>query len=285
MSVANPHLIELRTERTRGKAAPSKRNAALDMLRARRTGQKVIDLSSESEAPTTPRRALYDHEPGSEGESQQDEDEDKDEEWRTENIRQSLRDEEDEYDEDFVVDDEEDVIGAPNVLEDIPLEFTRHAHKRTKEHFKDVVEWMVHNKLNPAFPRDDPVYRVAFYKLDDEVRGYAGSKFLSAAWTGDFARAIKARPKWSDVSVPVKILDGLQHCDACNRRNHPASFIVTFGGKAYDKDTLENISDDDEEENTSDEDDDAKSRDAVGNVLPSVDKQYYVGRSVAPFPK
>ncbi|MCJ1437880.1 hypothetical protein MMC27_007267 [Xylographa pallens] len=270
---------ELRTERTRGKAPPSKRNAALEVLKARRVGQKVIDLSSESEVSTGPKRALYDHDSVSEAELQEDTDQDKDEDedWRNEAIRQSLRDEGGEYDEDFVVDDEEETLGAPGVLEDIPLEFTRHAHKKTKEHFKDIVEWMVHKKLNPAFPRDDDVYRVAFYKLDDEVTGYAGSKFLSSVWTADFARAIKARPRYSDVPVPVEMFRDLHHCEACNRRNHPAKFIITFAGKAYHKETLENVSEDDEERNDSD-DDDAGSRNAEGFVLPSVDRQYYVGR-------
>ncbi|MCJ1387042.1 hypothetical protein MMC17_010171 [Xylographa soralifera] len=266
---------ELRTERTRGKAAPSKRNAALEKLKASRVGQRVVDLSSESEVPTEPRRALYDHDSDSEAESQ----EDTDAEWRNETIRQSLRDEEGGYDEDFVVDDEEETLGAPDVLEDIPLEFTRHAHKKTKEHFKDVVEWMVHKKLNPAFPRDDSVYRVAFYKLDDEVSGYAGSKFLSAAWMGDFARAIKARPRYSDVPVSGQIFSDLHHCEACNRRNHPARFIITFAGKAYHKETLENVSEDDEDEENDSDDDEVKSRNAEGFSLPSVDKQYYVGRN------
>ena len=284
------HLFpELRTDRTRGKSAPSKRSAALEKLKARRVGHKVIDLSSDSEAPTQPRRALYDHDSIGEAESQdsadRDKDEDEDEEWRNEAIRQSLRDEEGEYDKDFVVDDDEETLGAPDILEGIPLEFTRHAHKKTKEHFKDVVEWMVHKKLNPAFPRDDGVYQVAFYKLDDEVSGYAGSKFLSAAWTGDFARAIKARPRYSDVPVPVEMFTDLHHCEACNRTNHPAKFIITFDGKPYYKETLENVSEDDEDEENDSDDHDGGSRNADGFVLPSVDRQYYVGRSVVDFPQ
>ena len=228
---------------------------------------------------------MYDHDSVSEAELQEDSDRDKDEDevWRNDAIRQSLRDEEGEYDEDFVVDDEEETFGAPDVLEDIPLEFTRHAHKKTKEHFKDVVEWMVHKKLNPAFPRDDDVYRVAFYKLDDEVTGYAGSKFLSSVWTADFARAIKARPRYSDVSVPVEMFRDLHHCEACNRRNHPAKFIITFAGKAYHKETLEDVSEDDEDEKNDSDDDDVGSRNAEGFVLPSIDRQYYVGRSVVHF--
>ena len=47
-----------------------------------------------------------------------------------------------------------------------------------KEHFKDVVEWMVHNKVNPAFARNDPIYRQAFMKVDAEYKGYAQSKYV-----------------------------------------------------------------------------------------------------------
>ena len=241
----------------------------------------MIDLSSESEAPVKTKRALYDHDSVSETESKEDayRDEDEDEERKNEAIRRSLRDDEGEYDEDFVVDDQEETLGAPGVLEDIPLEYTRHAHKRPKEHFKDVVEWMVHKKLNPAFPRNDTVYRVGFRKLDDEVSGYAGSKFLSAAWTGDFAQAIKARPRYSDVPLPFDSFGDLHYCEACNRRNHPAKFIITFAGKAYHKQTLEDVSEDDDGEENDSDDEEAGSRNADGFLLPSVDKQYYVGRS------
>lgn len=159
------------------------------------------------------------------------------------------------------------------------MEFTRHAHKKIKEHFKDVVEWMVHKKLNPAFPRADPVYQVAFYKLNDEVKGYAGSKFLSSAWMGDFARAIKARPEFHEAPLPPDVFRPSHHCDACNRTNRPAAFIITFGGKAYHPETLEKLSEDDENE-AAESDDDAKSRDALGNVLPSTEKEYFVGRQV-----
>ncbi|KAI4265686.1 MAG: hypothetical protein L6R35_007064 [Caloplaca aegaea] len=83
----------------------------------------------------------------------------------------------DEYEQDFVDDDNDSgTLGAPADLSSIPLEFTRHAHKKPIEHFKDVVEWMVHNKLNPAFARNDPVYTIACRKLDDVVQGFAGSK-------------------------------------------------------------------------------------------------------------
>ena len=186
--------------------------------------------------------------------------------------RQTPRDDNDDYDDGFVVDDGDGALGAPLGLEDIPLEFTRHAHKKPKEHFKDAVEWMLQKKLNPAFSSDDPIYRVAFHKLEDEVRGYAGSKFVSAAWAGDFARALKARPEYSEVDIPPAGRD-YNHCDACNRTNHPAKVMITFAGKPYHPETLETLSDDEDE-------DDRRSRDVNGNPVPPADKQYFVGRYV-----
>ena len=266
--------IEVRTERTRGRVVDSKKDKArqqLELLKQRRAGQKPIPSSDALEQPQI--HGLYDDdsisEPGSAAESEVS---DGEEQSRNDAVRQALQADSDAYDEDFVTDEEGGLLGAPEGLDEIPLELTRHAHKKPKEHFKDAVEWMVHNKLNPAFPRDDPVYQIAFNKLDDEVRGYAGSKFLSAAWTGDVAKALKARPGISASSMPA-----LSHhkCDACNRSGHPATFQISFSGKPYHRHTLEAVSDDE------DEDEDAKSRDENGNPLPGIEREYFVGRVCA----
>ena len=133
----------------------------------------------------------------------------------------------------------------------MPLEFTRHGHKKPIEHFKDMVEWMIHNKLNPAFARHDPIYQIAVRKLDDEVQGYSGSKFLSSAWNADFLKALKARPELSRLDVPT-MFD--HKCDACNRSGHPAKHQLIFSGKPYNRDTLENLTDNDNDEEDDDED-------------------------------
>jgi len=90
-----------------------------------------------------------------------------------------------------------------------------------KEHFKDAVEWMVHNKINPAFNRDDPLYVQAFKKLDTEYAGLAKSKFTSTQWTAEFTRAIEARPECLLRQVTAGEgfdFDGVPKCDACNHR-------------------------------------------------------------------
>ncbi|KAL8897310.1 MAG: hypothetical protein Q9207_007275 [Kuettlingeria erythrocarpa] len=155
----------------------------------------------------------------------------------------------DEYEEDFVVDDS-DTLGVPAALDEIPLQFTRHSHKKPIEHFKDVVEWMVHNKLNPAFPRSDPVYKIARQKLDDVVQGFAGSKFISSVWKADFSAALKKYPDVARIDVPT-MFD--QKCQACGRSGHPAKHQLIFSGKPYHRESLEDISSDEDSEDDSNE--------------------------------
>ncbi|KAL8636933.1 MAG: hypothetical protein Q9226_009185, partial [Calogaya cf. arnoldii] len=173
----------------------------------------------------------------------------------------------DEYEEDFV-DDEYDTIGAPAQPVSIPIEFTRHAHKKPIKHFKDVVEWMVHNKLNPAFPRNDPIYTIAVRKLDDVVQGYAGSKFMSAVWKADFTETLKRYPDCTKIDVPT-MFD--QKCEACGRSGHPAKHQLTFSGKPYHRDSLEDIS--------SDEEDDSDDPESDSHSRSSHVKAFFLGRT------
>lgn len=146
--------------------------------------------------------------------------------------------------------DDSDTLGVPAALDEIPLQFTRHSHKKPIEHFKDVVEWMVHNKLNPAFPRSDPVYKIARQKLDDVVQGFAGSKFISSVWKADFSAALKKYPDVARIDVPT-MFD--QKCEACGRSGHPAKHQLIFSGKPYHRESLEDISSDEDSEDDSNE--------------------------------
>lgn len=155
----------------------------------------------------------------------------------------------DEYENDFL-DDEDDTVGVDLGVAGVPLEFTYHANKKPFEHFKTEIEWMVHNKLNPAFDRRDEIYELAHKKLDDEVQGYAGSKFSSSVWNVEFMTALRNRPDISRIDVPTM----LEHkCDACNRSNHPPKHRVTFSGKRYNRETLEAIEDADDSSSNDDE--------------------------------
>ncbi|KAK4218019.1 hypothetical protein QBC37DRAFT_306492 [Rhypophila decipiens] len=137
---------------------------------------------------------------------------------------------------DWVVDD--GAIGVPDdLMTEIPLEFTKHSHKPLKEHFRDVIEWCVQNKVNPGFAeKQHPIYRLGWQKLDDEVRGLAQSKFASSAWKTDFFMALRARPYYKDEEVGgMQNTFGLENCGACGRSGHPAKFRMQFLGAPYYK--------------------------------------------------
>ena len=162
----------------------------------------------------------------------------------------------DHYEDDFL-DDDDDKIGVDLGVAGVPLEFTYHANKKPFEHFKTEIEWMVHNKLNPAFDRYDEMYELAHRKLDKEVEQFAGSKFSSSVWGEEFIKALKACPDLSRLDVPTM----LEHkCDACRRSNHPPKHKLTFSGKPYNRDTLETIErDNEDEDNDSDDPEDDES--------------------------
>jgi hypothetical protein len=123
---------------------------------------------------------------------------------------------------DFVVEDDDDPLGAPEDV-DMPLEFTAHSHKPLKEHFRDAIEWLVQFKINPGFTeKAHPLYRMAWKKLDDEVRALATSKFASAAWKKDFYMALRARPYFTNMELPKGDLLEARSCGACGRSGHPA---------------------------------------------------------------
>ncbi|KAL4947932.1 hypothetical protein BDW69DRAFT_104074 [Aspergillus filifer] len=292
----------VKASRTRGNipnSARAQRQRHLEALRRRRAGQKSEDDEENALSP---------HPEAAGSDEDEDEDEDEGDEeteapprqpqfrnWANESSNSDVEstiganEDLDRYEDDFVLEDEDDKLGAPSGLDDIPIEFSRHAYKQLKDYFADAVEWMVHNQLNPAFPRFDPVYRVAFDKLETEVRGRAGSQLVSSVWNTDFKRALLARPTIEVTAYPT---ENNHPCDACNRTGHPASYDVKLSGKAYSLDTLEALSDadsdddddDDDEQSDSDEENDEQERDRDGYTLPAEYKHFYLGRLVPSFP-
>lgn len=179
---------------------------------------------------------------------------------------------------DFVVEDDDAPLGVPAGLLDIPLEFTAQAHKPLKDQFPYVVEWLVHRRINPAFDRHDPVYANAWRKLDDEVRALATSKFTSSAWKVDFYRTLKARPTMEAFEMDGGDGDLYDTCQACGRSGHPATFRVFFAGQPYDKTTLEDIEPDSSDSSDDDDNDnDRQSVDTQGNVLPPASREWVMG--------
>jgi len=192
---------------------------------------------------------------------------------------------------DFIASDEDGEDSTLGIPESMPIQFTPYASMKARELFKYAVEWMVQKKINPGFSMNDELYTLAFRKLNDEVQGLAGSKFMSAAWTPEFTFALQSRPCIAYEAIDRSSeWDTLEKCDACNRTNHPATFRVQFQGKPYDPQTLEEVTvpqgDDDEE----DEEDSSSSRsspsdidnkpayDATGREIPPASTIYYVGK-------
>lgn len=213
---------EIQKTRTRGRSnnvERDKRRDKLEELRRRRTGAK--ELQEESEDHESEEDVLSGssvHEEASEPK------------WSNDM---------DEYDKDFVDDDDDAALGVDLARHGVPLQFTGQANMKPQEYFKYVVEWMICNKIDPAFERHDEIYQLACKKLDDEVQGHAGSTFKSAAWNAEFVKALTKRPNVFRTDVPTMF----EHkCDACSRSGHPPKHKLTFQGNQYDKVSLERIS-------------------------------------------
>ncbi|GLB06159.1 hypothetical protein AtubIFM57258_001456 [Aspergillus tubingensis] len=283
--------------RTRGRLANSaraQRQQHLEALRRRRAGKTASDTEeSKSDLEQSGDGDGDSDGDGDNGSEQEDEPETHGESPKKPQFRTRLEesdvesaiasnDDLDRYEDDFVLEDDDDTLGAPTGLEDIPIEFSRHAYKQLKDYFQDAVEWMVHNQLNPAFPRSDPVYEVAFSKLEDEVKGRTGSQLVSSVWNAKFRRALLARPQIEITTFPT--IEN-HPCDACNRSGHPASFDIKLYGKAYSLKTLEPLTDDDSDDDDDDkkeedehEDDNHEERDRDGHILPDENTRFFLGR-------
>ncbi|KAJ8123875.1 hypothetical protein ONZ43_g275 [Nemania bipapillata] len=262
----------------------SEKQKTMELLRRRRAGEKIDQLtSSESSEDEQEKRGIYDSDSECEFEVLKKFDDEEQEEVvedqpapRTNREKQKPKKPTDQDNsgsdlDDFVTDDDDAPLGAPV---DIPLEFTSHAHKPLKDQFPFVIEWLVHNRIDPAFERKDPIYVNAWRKVDDEVSGLANSKFTSAAWKVDFNRALKSRPRLESFSL-AQIGSGLyETCEACGRSGHPSTFKIIFSGSAYHKDTLVEV---ESESDSEDDDNDTASIDTRGMALPPITKEWCVG--------
>lgn len=271
----------------------SEKQKKMELLRRRRAGEKIDKLTSSEDDSDEEKRGLYDTDSEEEFnvlKEFDDDDEEVDEapvqiphkKSREKPKRQGGEDDSNDNDlDDFVTDDDDAPLGAPADL-DIPLEFTSQAIRPLKDQFPYAIEWLIHRRINPTFERNDPVYSNAWRKLDDEVRALASSKFASSAWKAEFYRALKGRPKLDAYEMDAGERSGGLHdsCDACGRRNHPATFRVIFHGHPYYKNTLDDVesesSDSEEDGNDSDASGHA-SVDTQGMALPPATKVWYVG--------
>ncbi|KAF2031194.1 hypothetical protein EK21DRAFT_99940 [Setomelanomma holmii] len=249
----------------------SERQRALEALKKRRAG---TNEPSSSATPVRSRRVVVESESESESDFEleiiKEEPEsdvevitDLEEEEEDDEVQESDRDAnaldmflEDEQDQGFI-DDEEGVIGEPVLNPDdfMPLIIARLSSEKPKALFKYAIEWMVMKKIHPGFDSNSEVYDITFRKLDDEVKGLANSKFSSSAWTADFTRAIRARPDLEEMEIIAIKKDTMDlHCQACNRKNHPATWELMLRGRPYNKVTLEPLDNDSDSDSNSDDD-------------------------------
>lgn len=269
----------------------NERQKALEALKRRRAG---TNEPSSSATPSRTRRIVIESESDSDSEleiikeepesGQEVDDHEEDEE---EEVQESDRDAnaldmflEDEDDEGFIDNDADAIIGEPILSPNdfMPLILSRVSSSKPRELFKYAIEWMVMKKLHPGFDANSEVYQITFRKLDDEVKGLANSKFSSSAWTPEFTRVLRARPDLMIMEISRSKKDIMDaHCEACNRRNHPASDELMFTGQPYNKDTLEPLKTDSDSDSDDDSDSDnlselsAESQEGLNGEKPTLD--------------
>lgn len=294
---AGPDSSARKTRSSARKGHRSEKEKRMELLRRRRAGEKNLtmsDLETEEEEEKVERSALYDtdsdhqaldhFEDESEPEPDAPAQKSKKKKGRLSKKQRAGGEAEGEDTENSegnlasFIDDEDDTIGVPEeALYHIPLQFTSASRKPLKAHFRDAVEWLIHRRINPAFERDDEVYRTAWTRLNDEVMGLANSKFISAVWRPEFYRALKARPYFETAELGTgHLATEMEKCQACGRSGHPATWAINFKGKPYDNWTLDEIEKDSDSDD-SEGDSDGVDYDADGNRLPPEDKQFFVG--------
>lgn len=298
---AGPDSSARKTRSSARKGHRSEKEKRMELLRRRRAGEKNLtmsDLETEEEEEEGDRGALYDTDSDHqaldhfEDESEPEPDVTSAQKSKKKSGRlakkQSAGGDDQGVDEDTensdgnlasFIDDEDDTIGVPEeALYHMPLQFTRASRKPLKAHFRDAVEWLIHRRINPAFERDDEVYKTAWTRLNDEVMGLANSKFISAVWRPEFYRALKARPYFETVELGTgHLATEFEKCQACGRSGHPATWAISFKGKPYDNWTLDEIEKESESDDSESDESEEVDYDADGNRLPAEDKQFFVG--------
>ncbi|TLD31380.1 hypothetical protein PspLS_02127 [Pyricularia sp. CBS 133598] len=264
----------------------SQRERRMELLRRRRNGEKVTELDQIDEASgdEEPHKALYDTDSDLPALDEFD-DEDTDNNETSAEPRQTQSSPTKRKDKieapegsdadslDSFIDDEDGLIGAPDSVE-IPLEFTSQAHKPMKALFRDIIDWLVQNRINPDFDRENAVSRLAWRKLDDEFRGLASSKFSSAAWNPEFHKSLRARPYMDNYESSRDTSDLFTTCQACNRTGHPATRVIRFSGKPYSQRTLDEI---EQSEPDSEDEGPRRDRDENNNLIAGEGKDWLCG--------
>ncbi|KAG9698761.1 hypothetical protein KCU95_g2383, partial [Aureobasidium melanogenum] len=270
---------EVRVSQRNKSSQKSARQLALERLKARRKApmSSIVEDEDDEEDQVEDEEEDYNQ---SSNEEEEEEYDDLPKPSTNRTTRKQMFTEDDE-DEGFVIDDD----GPLGVPTNVPIAFTRYASMKAKDLFRFAIDWMVQKKINPAFQMDDEIYDLTFKKLDDEVKGLAGSKFQSAAWTSKFTLALQARPDLLSARLDRQSSAhfGRDKCDACNRSGHPATYEVKFEGKPYDKNSLEPVAPRKATNDDSDDDDNDDSSSSESSVDENAPVNYdSQGRKILP---
>lgn len=164
-SPSDPPETPMRTRQATARRHRTAKEKTMELLKRRRAGENIEELT-ESESDEEEDEDDFQKLDEFDDEEESPEQQKKSSKSRSKVKRQRGDSSDEEAGEsDFVIEDNEGPLGVPDYASLMPLEFTQAAHKPLKEHFRDVVEWMIQNKLNPGFTWNDPVYNQAFQKL------------------------------------------------------------------------------------------------------------------------
>ncbi|XP_013410713.1 uncharacterized protein LOC106173921 [Lingula anatina] len=146
--------------------------------------------------------------------------------------------------------DEEDNVTDIHKTAEMPWKTTL----TTYEAFMLVLEMLLNAVFDPEFlhpwnlENHNSVIRPAFQKISDEV--HARKVIVdSQAWGRAYREALESHPRMKESDLSYSTTD----CEACNRRDHPATRDILFTGNMYDEVTLQPLGEEEEQESDSGE--------------------------------
>ncbi|KAL1918914.1 uncharacterized protein VTP21DRAFT_2295 [Calcarisporiella thermophila] len=138
---------------------------------------------------------------------------------------------------DFIVDDDDgdDNVNGRQVIA-LPDEFRMDSKQEMGTNFRVLVEYLVYLvlDLDCVNVAAEPSFRLPLQALDKYISTYK-DVMQSQAWDSSFLMDMERYPEYYATKLPGGFLGG---CQVCHRSDRGATYIVRFGGHAYDRTTL-----------------------------------------------
>lgn len=176
----------------------------------------------------------------------------------------------------------QDVQGPSSHL---PISFPVLRHKNSQHYFACIVEWMVHNMLNPGFDRNAAMFQNSFDYLD-RVAAYIMQARIEPEWKTEFIKTLQARPCM--LIQPYPESEERRPCGACDNFYHTADYYVVFDEPPYSSTTLESLDEgnnpgfgndnNNDEKESGSENSEGHYRDRDGNPIAPPGKHFYLAR-------